>query len=120
MYIKVAAGTLCPQPFHKLGFTGKISHLNIALISWCSALTLGILIPNTIPLMLLKVPQLQVNKSGLIPSLIEERKGLFLGKERSWMTLHSVEELTFRTVPRSEVWKGSIKNSSCEHENGPV
>ena len=47
MYIKVVAGTLCPQPFNKLGFMGKTSHLKIVLISWCSALTLGISIPNS-------------------------------------------------------------------------
>ena len=68
----------------------------------------------------LKMPQLQVNKSGSIPSLIEERKGSFLGNERSWMTLCSVKELTFRMVPRGKVQKGLIKNSSHERENGLV
>ena len=70
-------------------------------------------------LMSLKVPQSQVKRVGSIPSLIDEIKGSFLGKERSWMTLRSEVEPTLGTVPNGEVRKGPIRNSKREREKGP-
>ena len=70
-------------------------------------------------LMSLNIPQSHVKRVESIPSLTEDRKGSFLGKDRSCMTLHSEVEPTLGTVPNGEVQKGPIRNSNREREKGP-
>ena len=73
----------------------------------------------TIVLTSLNVPQSQRKSFILIWLLTEEWEGSFLGKDRSWTILRSVESWDFGTVPSGEVRKGPMRNSSLEHENGP-
>ena len=67
----------------------------------------------------LKVPQSHLKSSILIWSLTDAREGSFLGKDRSWTILRSVESTVFGTVPSGDVRKGPINDSSLEQENGP-
>ena len=80
-------------------------------------------VPNgafiTMILTSLNVPQSHLKSSMLIWSFMDERVGSFLGKERSCMTLRSVESRDFGTVPSGEDRKGPIRNSSLEREKGP-
>ena len=57
-------------------------------------------------------------EKGRVNTIID-RKGSFLGKDRSCMTLHLEVEPTLGTVPNREVRKGPIKNSNREREKGP-
>ena len=74
----------------------------------------------TIFLISLKVPQSQVKSSILIWSFTDQRNGSFLGKDKSWTILRSVESRDLGTVPSGEVRKGPIKDSSFDFEKGPV
>ena len=67
----------------------------------------------------LKVPQSHLKSSILIWLLTERWEGLFLGKERSCTILRSDDPKDFGTVPRGEVRKGPISDSSLEREKGP-
>ena len=49
---------------------------------------------------------------------MDDMSGLFLGKERSWMILCSMELSDLGTVPSSDVQKGPIRSSSLELEKG--
>jgi hypothetical protein len=46
-----------------------------------------------------------------ISALTEERVGLFLGKERSWMIQNLFDDSDYGTVPRGDVQKGPINFS---------
>jgi hypothetical protein len=74
---------------------------------------------TTMSLTSLKVPQSHLKSSMLIWSLIDERVGSFLGKDRSCTIRRSVELGDFGTVPSGEDRNGPIRASSSVRVKGP-
>ena len=72
----------------------------------------------TIFLTSLKVPQSHLKSLMLIWSLTDVKFGLFLGKDRTCTIRRSREPTVLGTVPKGDVLKGPIRNSSLIEKMG--
>ena len=66
-----------------------------------------------------KEPQSQLRVLVSISELSDGQSASLQGYEKSW-TRQNSPGVIFGTMPRGEVQKGPIKDSSWEEENGPV